>query len=371
MVKVLELFGEPFSDGGQEAFIINILQAIDTTGLSIDVFTPYYCDNEYNKKIVESKSGKVTCCNLPFTPGKSRENIKPVIRDYLKLHQYDVVHIHTGSVSVLAIAAQEAKRCGVKKVIAHAHTGSAHKNMKHELVKLAYLPRIAKNADCFCACSKQAAHWQFSDKIADNNTVIVRNGINVEKYLFSFEKRESMREQLNIRRDEYVIGNVGRFSDEKNHSFLLKVFCEIVKEYKDCRLMLIGAGDNYSAIEQEIKRQNMTDKIILTGSVNNVWDYLQAMDVFVVPSKYEGLSLASIEAEASGLPVVASNNVPSDIQLSEDVVFLSLDDDIKSWGECVMSFKNHKRLNQKELINQKGFNVNSTAEQVRNLYLDI
>ena len=344
MVKVLELFGEPFSDGGQEAFIINILQAIDTTGLSIDVFTPYYCDNEYNKKIVESKSGKVTCCNLPFTPGKSRENIKPVIRDYLKLHQYDVVHIHTGS---------------------------AHKNMKHELVKLAYLPRIAKNADCFCACSKQAAHWQFSDKIADNNTVIVRNGINVEKYLFSFEKRESMREQLNIRRDEYVIGNVGRFSDEKNHSFLLKVFCEIVKEYKDCRLMLIGAGDNYSAIEQEIKRQNMTDKIILTGSVNNVWDYLQAMDVFVVPSKYEGLSLASIEAEASGLPVVASNNVPSDIQLSEDVVFLSLDDDIKSWGECVMSFKNHKRLNQKELINQKGFNVNSTAEQVRNLYLDI
>ena len=370
MTRVLELFGEPFSDGGQEAFVMNIVRAIDLTDLCIDVFTPYGCTNEYYKKIIEDNHGKVTHCDLPFTPGKSRTNIRPVIHNYFKNNQYDVVHIHTGSVSVLALAAEEAKKAGIKKVIVHAHTGQLHKNLKHELVKVFYEPKITGNADVFCACSAQAAAWQYSEKTARNDVVIVKNGIDVEQFRFDPSIRETMRKSLNISPDEYVIGNVGRFTDEKNQAFLVELFRVIAETDNQVRLLLVGTGDNFPAIEQTIQQYHLEERVILTGSVHNVSDYLQVMDVFVVPSKYEGLSLVSIEAQAAGLPLVASDTLPKDVKLSEDVTFLSLEEDRNVWCSSILRYKNHDRKNNLDSIYANGFSVQDTAKIMRDIYLE-
>ena len=135
-------------------------------------------------------------------------------------------------------------------------------------------------------------------------------------------------------------------------------------------MILVGAGDNFAGVEKKIRELALTESVLLTGSVNNVNEYLQAMDVFVVPSRYEGLSLVSIEAQAAGLPIIASDNVPADIKLSSDVVFLSLEDDVQAWCEQIMHFQGYQRRNNQELINQAGFNVANTAEQLRNLYLE-
>lgn len=367
--KVLEIFGEPISHGGQESFVINILQYLDHEKLDIDLLTPYYCDNTYYEDIVHSYNGNIYTFGLAFEPGKSRFNISEKIDRFFREHLYDVVHIHSGSISVLAIMSKYAKKNGIKKIIVHSHCAAEKKSLKYRLTKLAFSPMMNSNPTNYCACSMVAGEWKFSKHVVQSSLKILKNGVDLEKYSFNPEIRVCMRKKLGIPENAFVVGHVGRFSYQKNHEYLISVFASVLKQCKDAVLMLIGDGENRQDIEEQVKTLNRDLNVIFCGLVNHVNDYMQAMDVFVLPSRYEGLPIVGVEAQAAGLPVITSTNVSDELKITDAVTFLSLESGTEQWAQNILRYKNQARQDYSDQMKAQGYDIRSTAKEIEDLYL--
>ena len=368
-MRILEAFGEPISYGGQEAYVMTALQNMELTGMDIDLFTPYYCDNGSFKAFIGQNGGKVFSFDLPFAPGSSRRNIIGVMSGFLKENHYDIVHIHSGSVSVLAYEAMAAAKAGTKRVIVQSHCSGVSESLKHRLVKAyasLYLRRFATD---FCACSVEAARWKYPDDIVRGRTVVLKNGVDTAKFAFSPEVRAEVREKYGIKNDTLVVGHVGRFTYEKNQLFLIRLFAELKAKRSDSKLMLVGGGEKLEEAKALAAGLGVEKDVIFAGVVENVQDYLQAFDVFVFPSLYEGLGIVSIEAQAAGLPVVASDNVPRDTELTGNTRFLSLEAGADEWCGAILGFDGCGREAMAEEIRAKGFDIKDTANDLKKLYM--
>ena len=364
-IRILEAFGEPIADGGQEAFVFGVMEKMDMTGMTIDCLTAYDCRSEHYKSLVENFGGKVYALNLPFTPGKSRLNIRKPFGEFLKEHHYDIVHIHSGSISVLAIMSAVADKAGAKKVIVHSHASGDNDNLKHKVLRWTGSIMMGPHADVYCACSKEAAEWKFEPKFAGNAHIIM-NGIDTKRFTFNPEKRAFMRHSNGLD-GKFVIGHVGRFTKEKNHEFLINVFKKIVLIEPAARLLLVGTGTEIDKIKAKVRNEALDDYVTFTGSVTNVEDYLQAMDVFVLPSHFEGLGIVAIEAQCCGLPVIASDKVPKTAAVTDRMTFLSLQNDINEWKKSILSYRVDERTGSTK--NLEFIDIENTCEQVRKLYV--
>ena len=368
-MRVLEAFGEPILSGGQESFVFGILENINMENLSIDCLTAYYWENTRYRQIIEKAGGSAYELNLPFHPGKSRMNIAIPFRRFLQNHPYDVIHIHSGSISVLAIMAEEADKAGVSKVIVHSHSTGVKDNWRHKLLRFLASQSMRRHVDIYCACSKEAAYWKFVPRFAQN-AVIIKNGVDTERFRYNPLQRKECRKRLGFSTETYVIGHVGRFSHEKNQQFLVQVFKELLQKEPTAKLLLVGDGEERAATEKLVETLHLTEKVIMTGNVNNVYDYLQVMDVFVLPSYYEGFPIVAMEAQAVGLPAVISDSVTQDIKITNDIVFLSLNQTpYSAWVETILRFKTHRREDNALTITNAGYDVKNTAEFIRNMYL--
>lgn len=370
-MRVLEAMGEPFAFGGEEAFIMNLLTHMDLSDIRADVLTPYFARNETNRDIVQRLGGQVYSLGLEFKPGASRDAIADPLSDFLSKEHYDVIHVHTGSISVMSIMAQVAKDHGVRKVVVHSHFGQRRDldSVKHRAVRLVYGIQMAKNVDVYCACTKVAAETMFRKQIVDHNTVIIRNGIDLERFSFDPSMREKMRLQLGLNPDSIVVGHVGRFAYEKNHPFLLEVFAKFSEIDCRARLLMLGDGDEMEEDKRLADTLGIIDRCIFAGNVSNVCDYLQAMDVFCFPSHFEGLGIACIEAEANGLPVLASSAIPKDIELVSNVHRLPLTASSQEWANQLLSLTTEGR-NCGDVLSLKaaGYDARDMAAQVRTIY---
>lgn len=367
MIKVLEIFGEPISNGGQESFVMNVYTHMDKADMEIDFLTPYYCDNEYYKNLVAENGGHIFAYNLPFCPGGLRNSIKAPIRDALLKKKYDVVHIHSGSISVLAIASRIAKKCGVRKIIVHSHCAAERKTLKYRIVKLLTRHTMNSCPTDYCACSQVAGEWKFSNEIVKNKLVILKNGVDLDKFKFDKEKRNILRSKVGFDEDDYVIGHVGRFSYQKNHEYLVEIFARLSKKTDKYKLLLIGTGENYDEINISVKEKGVAEKVYFAGNVNNVNEYMQAMDIFVLPSRFEGLPIVGVEAQAAGLPVVTSTQVSEELKITENVCFLPLDD-MSRWVEKIRELELNRRVDNTETIRVSGYDINSTVTQIEKMY---
>ena len=365
-IRILEAFGEPIADGGQEAFVFGTMEKMNMDGLRIDCLTAYDCRSEKYRSLVERLDGSVYALNLPFAPGKSRRNIRKPFREFLKSHHYDVVHIHSGSISVLVIMAEEAGKSGVKKVIVHSHVDGENDNLKHKLLRFVASIPMASHATTYCACSQKAADWKFEPKYA-KKAHIIKNGIDTDRFRYNPSKRAQMRQELGID-SKFVIGHVGRFTYQKNQEFLLDVFEKLLKTNSSAHLLLVGAGEDFEKIKKIVKGKGLEQSVTLTGSVTNVQDYLQAMDVFVLPSRFEGLGIVAIEAQCAGLPVIASDAVPRDAAIT-DMEFLSLSENTDQWADMILSCKSTERKDNSQKSKAAGFDANHTAEVIRRMYI--
>ena len=371
-MKILELLGEPIANGGQEAFVINFINAIDMFDLSIDLLTPYNCSNNYYKTIVENKGGRVYSFNLPFAPGKSRRNIIKPLKKFLKSNHYDVVHIHSGSISVLKYASLAAKKAKVKKIIVHSHCAADRKTFKYRLVKLFSMPTLSLCPTDYCACSQIAGDWKFSKRIAKKKLIILKNGVDLCEFSFKPEMRDIMRQSLGIANGELVIGHVGRFSYQKNHEYLLKIQSDLKKNKVNSKLLPIGSGELFYEVKEQAVKDNILDEIIFVGNVDNVADYMQAMDVFALPSRFEGLPIVGVEAQASGLPCVFSNAITEEAHLTNQVEFLPITDEaVAEWSKVMQLLSNQERKDNRIILKEKGFDINATADKILALYKNI
>lgn len=366
MIRVLEVFGEPIISGGQEAFVNNVVESIDWSDLTIDLFTPYYCGNDLYRDNVEKKGGKVYVAGLDFNPGKSRFNIEKILDDHFKTHCYDVVHVHSGSVSVLALTAKIARNNHVKKVFVHSHSPIEHETLKHSLVKIYFSRDLKKYPTAYFACSMNAALCKYPKKIAREKTIFIKNGINLEKYKYDAAVRNKMRKQLHIEDNEYVIGHVGRFSKEKNHMFLIDVFKKLLDEKIKARLLLVGDGELKAEVIQKVHSLGISSNVLFTGNVTNVHEYMQVMDCFVLPSLYEGLPFVGVEAQAAGMPVIVSTGVSPELKLTDLIQYTELD--VNKWAQTINKCKQIKRSCDISRLKDQGFDIVQTAELLRKEY---
>lgn len=339
---------------------------MDTSDLIIDVFTPYYCDNKKSRKTIEEYGGKLIEIGFPFEPGRSRRNICKPLAACLNKDSYDVVHIHSGSISVLALAAMTAKKNGIKKIIVHSHSTGIKKNMKYKLTKLAMTPLLDLCPTDYCACSKKAGEWKFS-KRSMKKLIILKNGVDLEKYGYSSKTRKEIRTQLGLKQDDYIIGHTGRFSTQKNQEFIIELLAQVMALVPEAKVIFVGDGETMPKIQELVKQRNVDKSVRFIGNVDNVQDYLQAMDVFVFPSRFEGLGIVGIEAQVNGLEVIASTNVPQELKITPLVKYFDLNDQ-NQWVSEIVRARNNKRQDVREEVIRAGYDIRKTASQLLNLY---
>lgn len=369
-MRILEALGNPVDYGGVEMMVLNSLSAMDYSDLEIDCFTPYSCENIASRCLLNELGVKIHELGIPFSTGISIIRIIRPFRQFLHQNRYDVIHIHSGSIFALAAMAAEAHKAGIKKVIVHAHSTGYHHSMKRRIKRRLAALVMSYSADVYCACSKAAADWMFVPEYA-RNAILISNGINLERFVYNPVIRNQMRKKLGLE-DKFVIGHTGRFAVEKNHPFLIRVFEKVIEKDNNCHLLLLGDGEDRAIIERLIEEKDLTSFVTLTGNVDNemVPNYLQAMDVFILPSLFEGLPIVAIEAQAAGLPVVLSDTVTKETRVTDEVSFLSLNDDLSVWADEILRHRNMKRTDNRTKLVEAGYSIEQTAEQMRRLYLE-
>lgn len=366
-MKVLELTGEPILSGGQEAFFINVMKHINMDNMCIDVLTLYNCENSYYRQIIEKLHGSLFELNLTFNPGGLRANILIPLIKFLRIHKYDVVHVHSGSVSVLTICTLACKVCGVKNIIVHSHCTGFRRSFKYNLIKFFSYPVLRYLPNQYCACSYEAGMWKFPKRVVQKKLRIINNGIDLDLFSPCEEMRRDMRSRLKLSNDTLVLGNVGRFAFQKNHEYLIRLLKILVSQKSNVKLLLVGDGELMDDVVEQVSQNELEDYVIFTGNVDKVQDYMQAMDIFLFPSRFEGLGLVGVEAQAVGVPVIASEKVPRTMKIVDDVYFLPLSD-MNLWMEKIQECSRHDRAYNKEAIKRAGYDINQTAEEIRKLY---
>jgi glycosyltransferase involved in cell wall biosynthesis len=206
--------------------------------------------------------------------------------------------------------------------------------------------------------------------MSSNKIKIVKNAIDLQRYDYMPEERGKKRQELNIPDDELVIGSVGRLATQKNQAFLLDVFAEISKRRPQCSLLLVGEGELRDQLMHKSEDLGIEKNVRFVGSVPDVWNYLQAMDVFVFPSLYEGLGMSLVEAQATGLPCYASDTVPCDADITGHVVFMSLDQPVGSWADKILQTRMGRRSGCTAEVKAAHLDIDDEAKKLQNFYLN-
>ena len=366
-MKVLEVFGEPIASGGQESFVFNVLQNIDRTDLQIDFFTPYSCSNPHYEALIREYDGRLFCGGLPFEPGQKRAGIIRPLQDCLRREHYDAVHIHSIRVSILAYAAYAAASCGIPNIIVHSHHAEKKGSGKYYLTKAYTACFFLRYPTQFCACSYDAGASRFPAGITKHRLQVIPNGIDLAKFRFDPEVRKEARGRLHTDETTLLVGHVGRFTEEKNHGFDLEILSRLKEKEEKARLLLIGEGEGEEALRRKAKELGLQQDVIFQGVVTNVQEYLQAMDVFILPSLSEGLPMVGVEAQAAGLPVVTSEEVTREMNLTGNVCYLPLDDP-ERWAKQILSVRGKRYQENERILEKKGYGIQNTAALVRRLY---
>ena len=367
MVNVLEYFSDSLEYGGQEIFMINMYKNFSDTNIHYTFCTPFKCTNKTLVEMTKNHGDKIIAYN--YDRVNFRKKLKQVAFEVLKNNHFDVVHIHSGSIYTLFNVAKIAKKCGVKTVIVHSHL-TGQKNLKYMLIKRYSDMFIQKYADKFLACSLLAGEWKFPKKIIEENKcIVVKNGIDIEKFKFNKNKRDEYRKLLNLKDDEFVLCNVGRLEYQKNHEFIVEIANLLNKQNFNYKVIIVGSGSLKSDLEQKIDVYGLKDRFIFLENRNDVAEILMASDLFVLPSRFEGLGIVAIESQASGLPTLCSKEVPTETNLTNLISYLSLDN-VKQWANEIINLSKNKvkRENYYKEIEDAGYNAKESAKLLEELY---
>lgn len=288
-----------------------------------------------------------------------------------KENKYKIVHSHISTLSVFPL--RIAKKAGVPIRIAHSHSTSNKKEWKRNLIKNILRPFSKLYANQFFACSELSGRWLFGEKAFKNGKIkIINNAIDLEKFKFNKEKRNEIRKKLKIDENIILIGHIGRFVTQKNHEFLIDVFDEIHRRKQNSKLILIGQGNLKENIIEKIKYLGLQDYVIFTGQTTNVSDYYNAMDIFVLPSLYEGLPVVGIEAQANGLLCEFSTDMTKETKVLNTTKFISLKETPENWANTILEdYKNFKRLDSFDEMTKKNFNIKEEAKKLEEYYINL
>lgn len=356
------IFCERWESGGLESFLCNTLCAIDLQEYEIDIVVSDIQDSVFTEKL--EKYG----IHFVELSGKQQNIFKnhKMFRSLLRSRKYDVLYANVFqalSLCYVRIARQE--RIQVRVV--HSHNTSLRASLTRPFKLLIH--SLAKHLLCMeatelAACSEAAAKFMFPENLLNQKGYFfIPNGIDTFRFRYDPIARQQIRQELGIV-DRFVIGNVGRLCFQKNQEFLIEMMPLVLKERSDSVLLLLGEGEALDELKAKTAKLNVENRVLFLGSVHNVERYLSAMDVFAFPSRFEGLGIAAVEAQASGLPTILSEFIPQEAILTELASVEKLD--LKRWTEVIstLQMKKTKREFWYEQVKIAGFDITDTARQV-------
>ena len=351
-------------DGGVEAVILNYFRNINKSKFVFDfVIDSDSTDNNFINEIQELGGTIIKC-----PPYQKLHKYNKFLYKLFKEKKYDIVHSNINTLSVFPL--RMAEKAGIKIRIAHSHSTSNPKEWKKNLLKNILRPFSKKYANVYFACSELAGRYLFGNKAFDEGKVIVfNNAIDIEKFKYNEEKRKEIRKKLNIKNDTFVIGHIGRFVAQKNHTFLIDIFNEMHKENENSVLLLIGQGTLQNEIKEKVDKLGLANSVKFIGQVTNANDYYNAMDVFVLPSLYEGLPVVGVEAQANGMQCYFSTDMTKETKVLEKTEFVSLKLNAKEWSKKIIKdLDKNKREDTEKEMTEKGFNIKKESKKLEKIY---
>lgn len=365
-MKRILIFGMTENQGGIESFIMNYYRNIDKSKLQFD----FICNtNEvaYEDEILKNGG------NIYKITARSK-NYKLFHKELDEFFRNNASKYNSIWVNVCSLANIDylkfAKRYKIKHRIIHCHNSqnmdSLFRGLLHRWNKLF----IKKYATDFWTCSDNASKWFYRKEIIKSDKyLIINNAIDSEKFKFNKQTRDLYRKNLKLE-NKLVIGNIARFHFQKNHTFLIEIFNELYKKDQNVFLLLVGTGEDEDKIKQMVCQYGLQDSVMFLGMRRDISEIIQAMDIFVFPSLFEGLPITLIEAQANGLPIFTSKDViPKEIKMSENLEFISLKESPQKWAEKIIkaNLTNKSEKNIK-IINDKGFDIKDEVKKMEKFF---
>lgn len=373
-VRVLHVLGG-LSLGGAESRVMDLYRCMDRDKVQFDFLIhradigAAVCQKHFYEEEAESLGAKVYA--LPKFKVYNYAAYRRAVRDFFKEHHaYAVVQGHMTSTA--AIYLPLAKKAGIPVVCAHARSAGVDRGIKGVVTKLLRLPLLEK-ADYCLACSREAGEAVFGKKWNSSPKArLVPNAIDVRRFQYNAALREKMRTELSLK-DSFVIGHVGRFHYAKNHEFLLEIFGELhqslKKKGKACKLLLLGEGEGMPVVKAQAQALGVEEDVLFLGNRSDVEAYYQAFDLFLFPSRFEGLPGTVVEAQAAGLKCIISDRITKEVGISELVRFRSLEDGAGQWAREAEQSLSYERKDGCEAVKKAGFDVQEQAKRLERFYL--
>ncbi len=332
-LKVIQLNACNGLFGGIEALLVNIFKFVNKDKITFDFLTCGKTTYDLYKKEIIKMNGTV---NEIKYDNKFLSKLKLMgnLYMYLKKSEAKIIHINSSAFSIQFLVSFVSILAGIPIRIIHCH------NFKKDTKVKKILRKISKPILCFLgtdffACSFEAAEWMFTNDIIKKNKYnVIKNGIEINRFLYNEEVRKEYRKKLNIE-NKIVIGHIGRFQEQKNHEFLIKIFNKLYKDNNKYHLLLVGEGELENKIRQLVKMYKIENGVTFLGVRKDVENLYQAMDLFLFPSLFEGLGIVAIEAQTSGLPTIVSDTLPSEVKITNLLSFMSLKKDTEEWAEVI------------------------------------
>ncbi len=350
--------------GGAEMFVLNLIKNIDMNRFQVDVVVNFEETSNGIRKELESLGCKIFF--LPYFKAYNYFGFVYAWKKFLNTHHYDIIHGHaTNSASVYLKVAKE-MGCAT---IAHCHSAGFRGNVLQKLLKSLFVKNLVNVADYWFACSEKAAIHLYGERFRDyGNYYTIPNAINVEKYLYNDLTAKKIRKSIGVSDDEFLCGHVGSFTTPKNHLFLLDVFKEVLKLKPKAKLVCCGSGELIYKIQDKARILGVLDRIIFTGVVKNINEYLMAMDIFIFPSVFEGFPISVIEAEASGLPIVMSEVISKEVDITDCVHRHSLEDSCSLWAKTICGISKSSREKYNKIVFDSKYNMTTSVNMIMSLY---
>lgn len=361
-IRIAQIMGK-WLGGGVEAVVMNYYRYIDRSNIQFD----FICDDDstnipYDE--IEALGGKVILIPPYQKIFKYHKELKRVLRK----GNYKIVHSHINTLSVFSLFAATCAKVPIR--IAHSHSTTNKKEKNKNLMKQVLKPFSKLFATNYMCCSELAGKWLFGDKEYDKgNVYLLNNAIDLDKFRYDEKVRKEVRKEFNIKETTLVIGHIGRFVEQKNHSFLIDIFNVIHKKKEDSILLLAGQGPNMQEIKEKVRKYNLQNNVVFLGQRSDANRLYQVFDVFVLPSLYEGLPVVGVEAQAAGLLCLFSNDMTKETKVLDSTMFIPIDDKEVRWAETLLQqYKQFKRNDTTNEITKNNFNINIEAQKLELQY---
>ena len=357
--RILCVLGK-LKSGGVESIMFSYYNKLDKNKYQYDFVYEETSDYDIPEEFVDM-GAKAFCIPAISSPIAYMSELKKII----KKGNYRIVHSNLNTLSVFSLFV--AAVCKVKYRILHNHSTSSNKEKKRDLLKKILRPLNLVFANKKVACSELAARWMYGSRAFESGSVqVLNNGIDVYKFKYDPSFRNEVRVKYNVE-NKKIVGHVGRFVTTKNHLFMIDVFSELVKIQPNSVLMLVGDGELSDTVKEYVREKELTDNVIFTGVCNDVYKYYSAFDVFVLPSLYEGLPVVAMEACASGLPVVLSEQITKECAIADNVSFLPIDD-TECWVKKIIETDIFDRESYAEAMVGGPFDINKCVKELESYY---